>query len=614
MLIGINQSTSYWDRGVSPALSAKRENLSAYRLRVLRRGAGETPTIPVTTGLSLIEGKIYISNPSDCKRPEADLRAYAFISEFVTLVEMTTSEDDKSSAGHSSLSIIVHGHFYQPPRENPWTGEVDEEPDAAPFHDWNERIYTECYKANAQVSFIDERTGARRIVNNYTHLSFNFGPTLLTWLQRTHPDTYYQIIAADAESARRRNGHGNAIAQAYSHAILPLCNERDRRTQVRWGLADFRYRFGRAAEAMWLPETACNSDVLDLLIDEGLRYVILAPHQASRIRKTVNSSWQGVTPGELNTGVAYEYRHRTLHDRSLAVFFYDQHLAGAIAFDRALASSAELVERFVRSRPNGNLVNVATDGESYGHHFKFGDLCLAHAFEVEIPEHGLKATNYGEYLDHHPPLAEVEISHGADGGGSSWSCPHGVGRWVRDCGCQTGGDPSWNQSWRGPLRRALDFVRDEAADFFERARGELFIEPWTARDESIDLILDPSLAGVFIRRHAPHLLTIEDEKRALLFLEMQRNTILMYASCGWFFNDISRIEPVQVLKYAARAIDLMKQLGLPFSSQHFLEILSEARSNKPGLGNGADIYLRSVETADPIYQSTKILGPDAVRI
>jgi len=503
--------------------------------------------------------------------------------------------------------VIVHGHFYQPPRENPWTGEVDEEPDAAPFHDWNERIYSECYRANAQVSFIDERTGARRIVNNYTHLSFNFGPTLLTWLQRTHPDTHSQIIAADAESARRRNGHGNAIAQGYSHAILPLCNERDRRTQVRWGLADFRYRFGRAAEAMWLPETACNSDVLDLLIDEGLRYVILAPDQASRIRKTANSSWQEVTPGELNTGVAYEYRHRNLRDRSLAVFFYNQQLAGAIAFDRALASSAELVERFVRSGQNGDLVNVATDGESYGHHFKFGDLCLAHAFEVVIPERGLKATNYGEYLDHYPPVAEVEISHGADGEGSSWSCPHGVGRWIRDCGCQTGGDPGWNQSWRGPLRRALDFVRDEAAAFLEQTRGELFIEPWAARDESIELILNPSLSSVFLKRHAPRLFTIEDEKRALLFLEMQRNTILMYASCGWFFNDISRIEPIQVLKYAARAIDLMKQLGLPFSSQRFLEILSQARSNKPGPGNGADIYRRSVETANPANQPADIL-------
>jgi alpha-amylase/alpha-mannosidase (GH57 family) len=209
-------------------------------------------------------------------------------------------------------AVIVHGHFYQPPRENPWTGVVDEEPDAAPFHDWNERIHAECYQPNSHVSFIDERTSARRIVNNYAHLSFNFGPTLLSWLERRHPDTYAQIIAADAESARLRSGHGNAIAQAYSHAILPLCNERDRVTQVRWGLADFRYRFAREAESMWLPETACNNDVLDLLIDEGMRYVILAPQQASRIRETSETEWRDVSSGKINTGNIYQYRHR--HD------------------------------------------------------------------------------------------------------------------------------------------------------------------------------------------------------------------------------------------------------------------------------------------------------------
>jgi alpha-amylase/alpha-mannosidase (GH57 family) len=520
----------------------------------------------------------------------------------------TSSDGNVNPHLHKSApAVIIHGHFYQPPRENPWTGVVDQEPDASPFHDWNERIHAECYQPNAQVFFIDERTGEQRIVNNYTHLSFNFGPTLLTWLERNHPDTYAQIIAADIESARRRGGHGNAIAQAYSHAILPLCNERDRVTQVRWGLADFRHRFGRAAESMWLPETACNNDVLDLLIDEGLRYVVLAPQQARRIRQTYETEWHDVSSGKIDTGYSYKYRHRRDPSRSLAVFFYDQQLAGAIAFDRALASSSELVQRFMGSVRGEGLVNVATDGESYGHHFKFGDLCLAHAFEVEIPANDLRATNYGEYLDHHSPVAEVEIEHGADGQGSSWSCIHGVGRWIADCGCQTGGEAGWNQSWRRPLRDALDFVRDEAAAFFDATRGKLFIEPWAARNDAIELILDSSRRDSFLKLHTPRELGAKDSKRALMFLEMQRNTILMYASCGWFFNDISRIEPVQTLKYAARAIDLMDQLGLPFSRKRFLEILSEARSNKPELGNGADIYRRCVESANPRNQPAEIL-------
>ena len=520
---------------------------------------------------------------------------------------MRTSSDcdGKPDIDKRTPAAIIHGHFYQPPRENPWTGVIDVEPDAAPFPNWNERIHAECYGPNAQVSFLDEQTGERRIVNNYTHLSFNFGPTLLTWLEHTHPETYSQIIAADAESRQRRGGHGNAIAQAYSHAILPLCNERDRTTQVRWGLADFRYRFGRVAESMWLPETACNHDILDLLIDEGMRYVILAPQQACRIRKNGGQEWQDVSLGQVDTGYSYQYRHRQNSQRSLAVFFYDQQLAGAIAFDRALASSSVLVDRFAGAVRGDGLGNVATDGESYGHHFKFGDLCLAHAFEVEMPARGLRATNYGEYLDHHLPVAEIEIAHGEDGRGSSWSCTHGVGRWIRDCGCQTGGEAGWNQKWRGPLRSALDLVRDEAAVLFEETRGKLFIEPWTARNAAIELILGQTDKVSFLNRHAPGALSLSDQHRALMFLEMQRHTILMNASCGWFFNDISRIEPVQVLKYAARAIDLMEQLKLPFSRKRFLEILSEARSNKPEPGNGADIYRRFVESANPAISGRK---------
>ena len=491
--------------------------------------------------------------------------------------------------------LIIHGHFYQPPRENPWTGIVDPEPSALPFHDWNERIHAECYEPNSAVKII--AGGEERIVNNYAHISFDFGPTLLSWLQRYHAETYARIIAADTESAVRQRGHGNAIAQAYNHAILPLCNERDRKTQVRWGAADFRYRFGRDPESMWLPETACNDEVLGLLIDEGLRFVVLAPQQAARVRKSRTGDWEVVGRDAVDTSVAYSYFHRDGSGRSIAVFFYDQELAHGIAFEQALASSKSLVERFAqRNGGAAGLINIATDGETYGHHHKFGELCLAYALAVDARARGFSLTNYGEYLDQFPPQLEVEINNGDRGEGSSWSCAHGVSRWIRDCGCHTGGESGWNQSWRGPLRAALDYLRDQAATYFAATRGELFTDPWAARDDAISLVLDEFKSREeFLHAHAPRALSREQQQRALIFLELQRSALLMYTSCGWFFSDLAGIEPVQILKYAARAIDLMNQLGLPSPRQRFLEILADAKSNRAELGNGADIFRRSVE-------------------
>jgi len=519
-------------------------------------------------------------------------------------------------------SLIIHGHFYQPPRENPWTGIVEAEPSAAPFHDWNERVTSECYGPNAFASIVDPTTGERRIVNNYANISFNFGPTLLSWLERNHSETYQRILDADRLSASRRGGHGNAIAQAYGHAILPLCNERDRRTQIRWGIADFRQRFGRPPEALWLPETACNDQVMGALIDEGLRFVILAPHQAARIRaryrtgsgprsprehlawggnsdRVDDSDWRPVDENSIDTGVAYRYPHRDGSGRSIAIFFYDGPMSRAIAFENLLESSREFVERFA-SLSARELVNVATDGETYGHHFKFGDICLAHALEVEAPAQGFRITNYAEYLDEHPPAYEVEIDNGPKGEGTSWSCLHGVSRWIRDCGCHTGGEPGWNQRWRAPLREALDFLRDENVAHFESTRGKFFDDPWQARDDSIALVLDPDqLREQFLRDHAGRQLAMDELWRALTYLELQRMLLLTYTSCGWFFNDISGIETIQILKYAGRAIDLMAQLGLPPVRERFLEILAQAKSNRPELGTGADIYRRFVEPLMP---------------
>lgn len=498
-------------------------------------------------------------------------------------------------------ALIIHGHFYQPPRENPWTGIIEQQPGAHPFHDWNERIHAECYWPNAFVAGANGNPNA--VANNYANISFNFGPTLLSWLQTHHAGTYQQILEADRKSAEQRGGHGNAIAQAYGHAILPLCNDRDRLTQVLWGLADFRFRFGREPESLWLPETACNPQTVDLLIEQGLRYVILAPGQARRFR-SAGGDWQDVSGSGIDTSRAYKYTHRTQHSRSLAVFFYDGPLAQAIAFENVLRSSQLLVNMIKQAAARGPLVNVATDGETYGHHFKFGDLALAHALEVEAKSEGLWITNYGEFLDRHSPDLEVEISTGEDGQGSSWSCAHGVGRWQRDCGCHTGGQPGWNQLWREPLRAALDLLRDTLARQFEDEGRAWFRDPWDARNAYIDLILDGSRSqSEFLAKHARGPLSAQEKKRALTLLEIQKSSLLMYTSCGWFFSELSGIETVQIMRYAARAIELTADLGLNSPGERFLEMLAETPSNVRELGNGANIYRRFAERAAELSTS-----------
>jgi alpha-amylase/alpha-mannosidase (GH57 family) len=499
-------------------------------------------------------------------------------------------------------ALVIHGHFYQPPRENPWTGEVEPEPNAAPFHDWNERIHSECYAPNA-------------VANNYAHINFNFGPTLLSWLEEYHPETYQHILSADRESVAQRGGHGNAIAQAYGHAILPLCNERDRVTQVVWGIADFRFRFGREPEALWLPETAANDETLALLIEQGLRYVILAPEQAKYVRpvpgigvasgkteligatETSNDQTSG---GRVDTTRAYRFEHPDASGRSIAVFFYDGSLARAIAFEKALTSSRGLVELFVRAAQRGDLVNVATDGETYGHHVKFGELCLSHALGVEAKQAEFWITNYSEYLDRNPPEFVVEIDNGPEGEGSSWSCAHGVSRWTRDCGCHTGGEAGWNQAWRDPLRVALNFLRDDAALKFENSGRELLHDPWAARNDYISVLLTHGRGREdFLARHAVRALYEAEQARVFKLLEMQHSALLMFTSCGWFFSDLAGIETIQVLRYAARVLDLQNQLGLKAPRERFLSLLANAKSNQIEKGDGAEIFLRLVEPRTP---------------
>ncbi len=506
-------------------------------------------------------------------------------------------------------SLVIHGHFYQPPRENPWTELIEPEPSAAPFHDWNERIYQECYRANGNARIVSSRGQVEQISNNYLYLSFNFGPTLLSWMEKHHYHGYLRILEADRASVGLRSGHGNAIAQGYNHAILPLCNPRDRRSQIRWGLAEFSHRYGRQAESLWLPETACNDAVMGDLIDEGLKYLILAPGQCLRVRPLAPApnlgEWTAAENADVDPGRAYRYFHKDGSGRSIAVFFYDGPIARAIAFGEGLQSSQELLAVLGRAQKGeGRIVGTATDGESYGHHTKWGDRTLAYALSHEAHSQDFVISNFGEYLEKHPPGWECEIKPGPEGEGTSWSCAHGVGRWIRDCGCQTGGRPGWNQQWRGPLRKALDYLRDFAAGCFEKGASPLFKDAWAARDAFIQVILEPGAESRerFLAAHAQRELGVEEKVRALSLLDMQRQAMLMYTSCGWFFTELSGIETLQVLKYACRLMDDLSQLGFSPPRKEFLELLSHAKSNLPELGSGADIFKKLVEPSK--------VGPD----
>lgn len=481
--------------------------------------------------------------------------------------------------------MAIHAHFYQPPREDPWTGEIPEQPSAAPAHDWNERVHSESYRPNAFARIPAE--DGERIVNNFERLSFNLGPTLLSWMEKADPETYHRIIEADRESAARC-GHGNAIAQSFHHTILPLSPPRDVRTQIRWGLADFKHRFGREAEGMWLPETATNDEVLGILIDEGIAFTILAPNQASRWRDP-DGTWHAPP---VDSRLPHRFLHPDGSGRSIALFFYDGEIARMIAFEGAAASAEQLLTLFeARMDPETDtgIVHAATDGETYGHHQVFTELGLAYALFVEAGRRDIEITNYATYLATHPPDRSVRVIGGE---GSSWSCAHGTGRWSRDCGCSTGGEPGWNQRWRTPLRAALDLLREAADEAFERLGGELLFDPWAARDDYVRVLMGAVPAEHLVAEHQSRPLD-EDEKRTVLdLLELQRHAMAMYTSCGWFFNDVGGIETVQVLTYAAAVVGLMKKMDQPVPKKDFMELLDRAESNDPAIGTGADVYQR----------------------
>ena len=486
--------------------------------------------------------------------------------------------------------LCIHGHFYQPPRENAWLELIDRQDSAAPYHDWNERICAECYGPNALARLLDGQQNLTELTNNYSRISFNFGPTLLSWMEQYAPEVYQAVLEADKISQTRFGGHGGAIAQVYNHMILPLANAHDKETQIKWGITDFVKRFARQPEALWLAETACDTPTLCALADAGMKFVILAPGQCARVRKIGSEKWEEVGGG---VDPKRAYLCNLPNGKSIVLFFYDGPISQGIAFSDTLSSGEKFAGRLLgtyNDSEENQLMHIATDGETYGHHQKFADMALAYCLKKVEETPDVELTVYGEFLEKNPPRYEAQIVEN-----SSWSCCHGVERWRADCGCNSG-RAGWKQKWRKPLRDALDFVRDELVKTFETVGREYFKDPWAARNDYVELMLDRSLNAqhCFFLKHATEK-AWNDRAGALMLLEMQKNALFMYTSCGWFFDEISGIETVQIMQYACRALELNKRLTGNDLEPAFIEKLALAPSNIRELKNGARVYEKYVK-------------------
>lgn len=511
--------------------------------------------------------------------------------------------------------LCIHGHFYQPPRENPWLEAIELQDSAYPYHDWNERITAECYAPNAATRILDAEGRILQIVNNYSQISFNFGPTLLAWAKDKAPGLHQMIVDADLNSREQHSGHGSALAQCYNHMIMPLANARDKYTQIYWGIEDFRFRFGRAPEGMWLPETAVDLESLDIMAKLGVRFTILAPHQASRFRKLGDRDWNDVTGGRIDP--TRPYLCKTPSGKKICLFFYDGPISRAVAFEGLLNNGVVFASRLLNAysdqRDWDELAHIATDGESYGHHHRYGEMALSYALH-HVEENGLaKLTNYGEYLAKFPPAHEAEIYEN-----TAWSCAHGVGRWKENCGCNSGGHGGWHQEWRAPLRAALDSLRDEITPKYVERMNHYVKDPWEARNDYVQVVLDrsPEVREAFLQRHRKRALTMREQVEVWKLLELQRHAMLMYTSCGWFFDELSGIETVQVIQYAGRVVQLAQELfdgkrgeflyagrsfegpedGLEESLElRFVQLLAKAKSNLHDYRDGAHIYEKFVK-------------------
>jgi alpha-amylase/alpha-mannosidase (GH57 family) len=536
--------------------------------------------------------------------------------------------DTQGPISETGIYVTVHGHFYQPPRENPYLNAIERQPSASPYHDWNERIHHECYRPNAFARILSDQGNLLGIVNNYEYLSFNIGPTLMSWLEQADPEVYQRILEADRKSCDRLGGHGNAIAQVYNHIILPLASDRDKRTQIRWGKADFKARFGRDPEGMWLSETAVDYPTLKILVEEGIRFIILAPSQAQRCRPLPTPDerdphWIEVGGGQIDPVRPYRCflnqptlrRDGVLGQDSLSefgtesgngashanapyidIFFYDGPISRDMGFNDVLSSSQHFVGRVGQAvrgdHRTSQLISVATDGETFGHHKGGTEKALAYAFIQEFPQRGWLVTNFAHYLSLHPPTWEVELKPV-----TAWSCAHGVDRWQDDCGC--GGGGAWHQKWRRPLRDTLDWLRDQLVEIYEQHGSHFFGDVWAARDGYVAVVGDRSDAALdaFFANYQSHDLTPAERVEALKLLEMQRHALLMYTSCGWFFEEVSRPEGTQVLRYAARALELAEEIAAVRLEPDFLRRLATIPSNVEIFENGAELYRQLVAPA-----------------
>jgi alpha-amylase/alpha-mannosidase (GH57 family) len=476
-------------------------------------------------------------------------------------------------------SVVVHGHFYQPPRENPWTGVVEREPSAAPFHDWNQRIESECYAPVASARVLGPDGSVVHQDNLYAAMSFDVGPTLFEWMETSAPATYAAIIEADRDSVARL-GYGNAIAMPYHHTILPLASRRDKVTEVRWGIADFQRRFGRDPEGMWLPETAVDEETLEVLAEAGILFTILAPHQV-----------EDVSPEGL------PLRFRAGGRREIALCTYDARLSGDIAFGRLITDGVLLANRLAPVDPARNTVITAAamDGETFGHHHRFGEMALARALRVIGEREDVRIENFASFVARNPPVDDAVLVSP-----SSWSCTHGVDRWRSECGCRLTPSERTSQEWRASLRDGLEWLAGELHEIFESEGSDLFaVDPWRVRDAYGEVIgASEATALAFVADLIKRRNDGARLERGAELLELEHGALRMFTSCAWFFDDLARIETIQVLRYAAFAIELSGdaerlETGL-------LERIGDAKSNDPAEGTARDIWRTRVKNESAI--------------
>ena len=467
--------------------------------------------------------------------------------------------------------VIIQGHFYQPPRESPWTGLIAPEASAAPFPNWNERILSECYIANAHAHMMEGTVVHVR--NNYEALNFDVGPTLAAWLERHGKPAHRAMLRGDELSAAAHGGHGNAIAQPYNHSILPLLSLRDRELQIAWGIEDFAYRFGHRPEGIWLPECAVDDATIESVAAAGLKFTILADDQGRFLGESAATRTAGPFIWQRD-------------DLSLAVFRFDRALSAEVSFGDAMDDGKAFAERLAAvalEHEPGSAILLATDGETFGHHKKSGAAELARAIMAIQRRDDIVITNLSDYLALHPVAGTFVIDQP-----SAWSCTHGVERWRSNCGCRI--DSNTSQEWRAPLFDAMHFVIDHTNATYDRFAPPISPDHAAMLRESMSLMADPTLAHQeeFFTRHK-----ISDERnrdRLMLLFEMVRAAQASLTSCAWFFDDFGGLEGRVALRWAARAVELAAEFAASIEPE-LLERLRQIRSNRRETGDAATLYL-----------------------